>query len=66
MSLKTSSAQVIKVVPPVVVPSEVNVQAKDGKSAPIRLEIPVQSVAPAPNKSSESISKDSFAGKIQY
>ena len=48
----------------VVVPSEVNVQAKDGKSTPIRLEIPVQSVALAPNKLSESISKDSFAGKI--
>jgi hypothetical protein len=34
--------------------SLVKVQPKDGKSAPIRPEISVQSVAPAPNKSSES------------
>ena len=44
--------------------SLVKVQPKDGKSAPIRPEISVQSVAPAPNKSSESISKDAFAGGI--
>jgi hypothetical protein len=44
--------------------SLVRVQPKDGKSAPIRPEISVQSVAPAPNKSSGSISKDAFAGAI--
>ena len=43
--------------------SSVRVQAKDGKSAPIRAAMLVQSVAPAPNKSSESINRDSLAGK---
>ena len=44
--------------------SLVKVQPKDGKSALIRPEISVQSVAPAPNKSSESISTGAFAGGI--